>query len=424
MEELPELRRMPEELRSASLDIGSKLALSGFRSWIVGGAVRDQVLGRDPTDVDLATDATPEDVEACFSETVPLGKRFGTVLVMRGKLGIEVTTLRAESGYADARRPESVKFGTSVEVDAARRDFTCNAMYLDTQSGQFLDPVHGLSDSKRGVLRAVGEPAERFAEDGLRILRLARFAAALGLTPESDTVDGARLSRSSLRGVSGERLFAELERGFDSGRGASMLHWLGEIGVAEELYLGCRPGAGASAAKLCAAWPQQPGLLEGLLLFLDPDPGGSELGSRALRAEHAFSSLESLRLPRHLKRSWTSSWRLAGELEEAAGHKPGLGALRLWMRDDFWETASALAQLSVGLESERGDRIGGWREERGRLERGELFPDPWVDASALKEVGIKPGAIYGELIAQGLRMQLAGELSSRADALDWLTRQA
>ena len=115
MDDFPELRRLPEELRSASLDVGAKLAARGFRSWVVGGAVRDQVLGRIPLDVDIATDATPDDVEACFGETVPLGKRFGTVLVIRGGLGIEVTTLRAESGYADARRPDLVEFGTSVE---------------------------------------------------------------------------------------------------------------------------------------------------------------------------------------------------------------------------------------------------------------------------------------------------------------------
>ena len=424
MEDLPELRRLPEELRSASIDIGSKLALSGFRSWVVGGAVRDQVLGRVPTDVDLATDASPDEVEACFSETVPLGKRFGTVLVMRGSLGIEVTTLRAESGYADARRPESVKFGSSVEVDAARRDFTCNAMYLDTQSGQFLDPVHGFSDSKLGTLRAVGEPAARFAEDGLRILRLARLSASLEMTPDPETVAGARASRSSLRGVSGERLFAELERGFASGRGASMMRWLGEIGVSEELYPGCAQGAGARAALLCSLWPHPANLLEGLLLFLDPDPCGVDLGDRSRRSDVAFSSLDALKPPRGLKRSWASSWRLATELESAAAQEPELGALRLWMRDDSWEPASVLAQLSVGIESERGHRIGEWRAERAGLRESELFPEPWVDAEALALAGIKPGAIYGELLAEALRMQLSGELSSREDAMAWVAKRA
>ena len=134
MKDQPELCRLPEELRAASVSIGAQLASKGARVWVVGGAVRDQVLGRVPTDVDLATDATPDDVEACFDETVPVGKKFGTVLVMRGRLGIEVTTLRAESGYEDARRPKDVKFETSVEADASRRDFSCNAMYLDTQT--------------------------------------------------------------------------------------------------------------------------------------------------------------------------------------------------------------------------------------------------------------------------------------------------
>lgn len=424
MADFPELRRLPEELRSATLEIGAMLAWSGFRSWVVGGAVRDQVLGRTPTDVDLATDATPDDVEACFKETVPLGKRFGTVLVMRGRLGIEVTTLRAESGYADARRPESVEFGTSVEIDAARRDFTCNAMYLDTQSGEFLDPVHGLADSKLGTLRAVGEPTERFAEDGLRILRLARLSAALEMTPEPATLAGARSSRASLRGVSGERLFAELERGFASDRGAFMLQLLAEIGVGDELFPGCDAGAGARGAALCKMWPGHPELLGGLLLFVDPDPGGAHQGDRSVRGARASLALEALKPPRQLKRAWSESWRLAGELESAGAESVDLGALRLWMREEAWETASALALLCLGAESQPGERIAKWREDRADLSHDELFPEPWIDAAALRNAGISPGEIYGVLLAQALRMQLAGEFSSRDDALEWLAGKA
>ena len=423
MDDLPEIRRMPEALRCASVDLGAELAASGFSSWVVGGAVRDQVLGRTPTDVDIATDATPEEVEACFGETVPLGKRFGTVLVMRGGLGIEVTTLRSESGYADARRPESVTYGTSVAVDATRRDFTCNAMYLDTQNGEFLDPVHGLADTKSAVLRAVGDAASRFEEDGLRIVRLARLAAVLGMKPEAGTITGARLSRASLRGVSGERLFAELERGFASGRGASMLRWLGEIEVVEELYPGFTSGAGARGAALCREWPGEPGLLEGLLLFLDPDPGGGSLGERTARSKLATSSLDSLKVPRGITRSWTACWRLAGELESAAERSVERGDLRLWMREDSWETASALALLTVEAESERGLCIRAWREERQSLSEEELFPVPWIEAATLSEAGVEPGAIYGELLATALRMQLSGEFADKDAAMSWLHQQ-
>ena len=423
MEDLPELCRLPEELRLASISVGAKLASKGARVWVVGGAVRDQVLGRTPTDVDLATDATPDEVEACFDETVPVGKKFGTVLVMRGGLGIEVTTLRAESGYEDARRPSDVKFETSVAADASRRDFSCNAMYLDTQSGEFLDPVHGLADCRSGKLRAVGDPAARFAEDGLRILRLARFCAALEMSPEEGTVAGARASCSALRGVSGERLLAELERGFASGRGAVMLRMLAEIGVGRELYPDSADGATALSADFFSVWPESAGLLEGLLLFLDPDPSGAS-APREQRLEAALQALDGLRPPRQLKRSWSASWRLAAEIESTRTDELALGDLRLWMREEHWATASALAMLTVGDSTGHAARIAAWRHERASLSHDELFPSPWIGADELKQAGFEPGAIYGQLMGEALKLQLGGAWTGRQEALAWLGRQA
>ncbi len=424
MDDLPKLCRLPEELRVASVSIGAQLASKGARVWVVGGAVRDQVLGRVPTDVDLATDATPDTVEACFEETVPVGKKFGTVLVMRGGLGIEVTTLRAESGYDDARRPSDVKFETSVAADASRRDFSCNAMYLDTQTDVFLDPVQGLADCTERKLRAVGDPAARFAEDGLRILRLARFSAALGMRPDEATVAGARASRGSLRGVSGERLLAELERGFGCGGGDVMLHWLAELGVGRELYPESDDEATTRAAALFASWPEHAGLLEGLLLFLDPSPAGGGSVARRERSESALCGLDMLRPPRQLKKAWSSAWRLAEEIESADLNSLELGDLRLWMREEHWGPASALAMLTASTDSELGAHIASWRAEREELSHDELFPAPWIGAAELRKAGFEPGAIYGELIHQGLRLQLGGVFSSKQDALAWLAEQA
>ena len=423
MEDQPELCRLPEELRAASVSIGAQLASKGARVWVVGGAVRDQVLRRVPTDVDLATDATPDTVEACFDETVPVGKKFETVLVMRGRLGIEVTTLRAESGYEDARRPKDVKFETSVEADASRRDFSCNAMYLDTQTDEFLDPVQGLADCRGRKLRAVGDPAARFGEDGLRILRLARLSAALEMRPDEATVAGARASRASLRGVSGERLLTELERGFGCGAGDVMLHWLAELGVGPELYPDSDDDATARAAALFAAWPEQAGLLEGLLLLLDPSPAGGGSVARRERWESALRGLDKLRPPRQLKKAWSSAWRLAEEIESADLSSLELGELRLWMREEHWGPASALTMLSANTDSVLGAQVASWRAEREELSRDELFPAPWIGAAELGEAGFEPGAIYGELIRQGLRLQLGGVFSSKQDALAWLAEQ-
>ena len=193
--EPPKLTDLPEGLLNAVRTVAARLSDAGHRSWLVGGAVRDLAMGRVPGDADMATDATPDEVEECFPSTVPLGKRFGTVLVNAGGQGVEVTTLRAEDGYSDGRRPDQVVFGTSVLEDASRRDFTVNAMYLDAISGEFLDPVRGMDSLLAGQLSAVGDAAARFQEDGLRILRLARFSASLRLAPCADTQSGARSSR-------------------------------------------------------------------------------------------------------------------------------------------------------------------------------------------------------------------------------------
>src|SRR5262249_31126723 len=150
--------------------------------------------------------------ERLFATTHAVGRAFGTVVVRSGELDLQVTTFRSETGYDDARRPSEVRFGTSLEEDAARRDFTCNALYLDPLTDELRDPTGGLADLAAGRLRCVGEPAARFAEDGLRLLRLARFAAQLGLTVEVGTAAGAAASLEALRGVSPERELNELTR--------------------------------------------------------------------------------------------------------------------------------------------------------------------------------------------------------------------
>ena len=155
---------------------------AGHRSWIVGGAVRDLLLHRPraANDFDVATPATPAEVTALFRKVVPTGVEHGTVTVVEGGHAVEVTTFRGEGAYADGRRPESVTFHTDLEADLARRDFTMNALAWDPLAPELRDPFGGRADMARRTLRAVGDPAERFGEDGLRAMRAVRFAAQLG----------------------------------------------------------------------------------------------------------------------------------------------------------------------------------------------------------------------------------------------------
>lgn len=191
-----------------ALDILEK---AGYEAWIVGGCVRDFLLGRTPKDYDLCTSARPEEIEAVFAgcRTIEMGRKHGTVTVVLGEMPLEITTYRVETGHSDARHPDQVRFTPSLEEDAARRDFTINAMAYAPGKG-LQDFYHGQEDLKRGLLRCVGEPDRRFREDALRILRALRFSAVLGFALEAETAAGARRQKALLTGLSAERVAGEL----------------------------------------------------------------------------------------------------------------------------------------------------------------------------------------------------------------------
>ena len=177
----------------------------------VGGCVRDLLLGRTPGDFDLCTSARPEQVMALFPRTVPTGVKHGTVTVLTGDGPVEVTTFRREEGYADGRHPDAVAFDAGLNEDLARRDFTVNAMALGAE-GEVLDPFGGRADLERRLIRCVGDPDRRFAEDALRMFRALRFAAQLGFEIEEDTLAAIRRNARRAENLSGERIKAELEK--------------------------------------------------------------------------------------------------------------------------------------------------------------------------------------------------------------------
>lgn len=182
---------------------------AGFEAYVVGGCVRDSILGREPQDWDITTSARPEQVKALFPRTIDTGLKHGTVTVMQDKEGFEVTTYRIDGEYKDSRHPSEVIFTPSLEEDLKRRDFTMNAMAYNDEKG-LVDIFGGMEDMKAGVIRCVGNPKERFREDALRILRAIRFSAQLGYEIESATREGIRQLAPTLCGISAERIQTEL----------------------------------------------------------------------------------------------------------------------------------------------------------------------------------------------------------------------
>lgn len=182
---------------------------AGYDAYAVGGCVRDSLLGRQPNDWDITTSASPAQVKALFSHTIDTGIQHGTVTVMLERRGYEVTTYRIDGEYQDCRHPKQVLFTDSLTEDLRRRDFTINAMAYNEEAG-LVDVFEGVEDLKKGIIRCVGEPRERFGEDALRMLRAVRFSAQLGYVIEENTAEAIRELAPTLSNISAERIQAEL----------------------------------------------------------------------------------------------------------------------------------------------------------------------------------------------------------------------
>ena len=191
----------------------SMLQSRGFEGYAVGGCVRDSLLGKFPSDWDITTSALPRQTEEVFAgyPLIETGLKHGTVTVLIDQMPLEITTYRIDGSYSDSRRPDSVSFTASLKEDLRRRDFTINAMAAAPGTG-IIDPFHGEKDLKEKIIRAVGDPAQRFSEDALRILRGMRFSAVLGFEIEKDTADAMAGCRDLLKKVSAERCFSELKK--------------------------------------------------------------------------------------------------------------------------------------------------------------------------------------------------------------------
>lgn len=200
---------------------------AGYRLYIVGGAVRDYLLGIENSDFDFCTDAMPDEVTSLFKHVIPTGIKHGTVTVLFKGNSFEVTTFRTEAGYSDRRHPDKVCFVSSLEEDLSRRDFTVNAFAADCNDGNIIDLFDGIGDLKAGRIRAIGDPHTRFTEDALRLLRMCRFASKLGFDVDETTFFCAKELCDTISFVSSERIFDELDKTLksqDPARGLRLMH--------------------------------------------------------------------------------------------------------------------------------------------------------------------------------------------------------
>jgi poly(A) polymerase len=221
--------------RDLANSICDLLISNGFQALLAGGSVRDLLLGREPADYDVATNATPERVMALFPESVAVGAQFGVILIPRDGHKIEVATFRSDVAYSDGRHPDAVVYAKTAEEDVQRRDFTINGLLMRHDTGEILDFVGGRTDLQAGIIRAIGQAHQRFKEDKLRMLRAVRFAARFGFEIEPETFRAIRQHAKTIAQVSAERIRDELTKMLTEGAAGNAFRMLDGTGLLEEV---------------------------------------------------------------------------------------------------------------------------------------------------------------------------------------------
>lgn len=412
------------------------LARIGGRAWLVGGSVRDLLLGRAPRDFDVATDLEPEAVAAGFDEADLRSARFGACVVRLLAHEVTVTTLRAEAGYSDGRRPDEVVYVREVDRDAARRDFTVNALYLDPATGEVLDPCGGIADLERGLLRCIGSPELRFAEDALRLLRLARFSGSLGFEVEPKTAAAARAAADGLRSLAPERVFAELSDMF-TGRGRGRgLRALVALGLAEVVLPEVAAMDGVAQPP---EYHPEGDVLTHVALVLDEVPDGDAIlswsavlhdvgkpptfrvaedrirfdGHDVLSAQMAEGVLDRLRAPGPLRAAVVDVCRQHIRFASLPQMRPARA--ERWMRSDGFSRHLAF-HLADCMGSHRDLRI--YEFARERLAALPPEAPPLLQGRDVLALGVPGGPQVGEILRQvEARIEARDEPTTRDEAL-------
>jgi len=426
------------EERAAALEVLRRLRAAGHVAYFAGGCVRDRLLGIEPKDHDVATDARPEAVRGLFPRARRVGEAFGVMLVRRRNFDIEVATFRREWGYRDGRRPETVVF-TGAEEDARRRDFTVNGLFEDplaeTPAEAVIDYVGGRADLERRVLRAIGEPAARFGEDYLRMLRAVRLASRLEFTLEPATARAIAAGAGRLAEVARERVGQELAWMLTGARFLEAVQLAQRLGLdgpvlgeeAGDVPLRVLGRLGALRAGGRAA-PDEATALAAWLLDRHLEFPGAGAGFAATR--RAVERLAGGALAAHAGR-WRRALALSGAVHGGlVGAIEGLAGLLGWEGLALHAQKRLLARPHAGRGLVLLEALADWPgvpahagrvgpAARRLLEAG-VQPAPLVSGADLLALGMEPGPRVGRILRQAYDRQLDGELADRDAALAWV----
>ncbi len=429
-------------LRKKAGRIVERLSEAGHEALFAGGCVRDMLRGEEPHDYDVATDAEPGEVEALFERTLAVGRQFGVVIVMLGDDQFEVATFRAEGGYSDGRHPDDVRFAGPRE-DALRRDFTINGLFYNPLTDEVIDHVGGQADIAAGVVRAVGDPAARFGEDALRMLRAVRFTARFAYRLESATAAALRAHASAIRRVSAERVRDELGRiltGPNRGDALELLRTSGllaAIAPEAEAMHGCSQpdqfhpeGDVFAHTRIALDALSEPSVPLAFAVLLH-DVGKPPTRREADRVRFNLHDKVGAQMARRICGRLRFSSADSAHIVDLVAQHMTLGAVRE-MRESRLKRLLRNPHIDDHLELHRVDclashgDLGNYefcRQKLATLGDEEIRPPRLLTGDDLMDLGYVPGPIFSTILERIEDAQLEGEVGSREQALALVRRE-
>jgi poly(A) polymerase len=429
-------------MESTARGLVDRLREAGHIAYFAGGCVRDLVRGKAPKDIDIATDARPEQVQKIFPRTYAVGAHFGVIVVLENELQFEVATFRADGIYLDGRHPAEVRF-SSPEEDARRRDFTINGMFFDPPNDAVIDFVGGRSDLEARLVRAIGDPAQRFAEDRLRLLRAVRFATVLDFTIEEATWTAIVRAADTIGEISAERIRDELVRIFLSPQRARGWDLLDASGLMKQIL------PELEAMKGCEQPPQfHP---EGdvfqhtrIMLQLLPDEVSLPLvlsvlfhdigkpptasvdeegrirfnGHDKLGAEMTEALMERLRFSRAEIDATVEAVRQHMVFKDVPNMR--IAKLKRFMARPTFADELELHRVDCASSHGMLDNYEFLQRKHEEFAHEPIIPPPLVRGDDLIALGMKPGPRFGEILEAVETRQLEGTLRDREEALAWV----
>jgi poly(A) polymerase len=425
-----------------AIAIIQRLRQEGYEAFLAGGCVRDMLLGKTPQDYDITTNARPEQIQKVFSETIPVGAQFGVILVLVDGEPFEVASFRHDGPYLDGRHPSAVRYG-SLEEDIQRRDFTINGMIYDPLADRVIDRVDGRRDLERRLVRAIGDPLDRFAEDRLRMIRAVRFAASLNFDIDQPTFAAIERLAPSVTEISWERIGEEVTRILIEGgarRGFELLD---------------------RCALLAVILPEVTAM-KGTAQSPDFHPEGDVFTHTMLLLSHLAAPSETLaygcllhdvakpvcirqeaewitfyghteqgaalaeEILKRLKRG-RAVWERVGylvrnHLRHVQAPQMRLSTLKRFLREDGIDELLELARIDA-LSSNGDLQYYRFCQERlAELKEDEIRPAPLLRGADLISLGFKPGPLFAQILRQVEDLQLGGELTGRDEALEWVKK--